>query len=77
MEDQCGDDDPEGCQHGTNHVDLWMGPASASNATKLDDCENNATPDTTVKVVINPSSSLSVDTTTMFKNNTCTIKLYN
>src|SRR5690242_4903360 len=77
MEDQCGDDDPQGCQHGTNHVDLWMGHASASNATKLDYCEGKATPDNTVQVVINPSSSLSVDTTTMFKNNKCTIKLYN
>ena len=76
MEDQCGDNDPQGCQHGANHVDLWMGPASASNATKLDDCEGNATPNNTVQVVINPSASLPVDTNTMFKKNKCTIHLY-
>lgn len=76
MEDECGDDDPQGCQHGTNHVDLWMGPPSASNGTKLDDCEGNATPNNTVKVTINPSSTLSVDTSTMFKNNQCLIHLY-
>ncbi len=76
MEDQCGDTDPQGCQNGTNHADLWMGPQSASNTTKLDDCEGNATPNSSSKVIINPSSSLSVDTTTMFKNNKCTIHLY-
>lgn len=75
MEDECGDDDPDGCQHGT-HVDLWMGPASASNGTKLDDCEDSATSDSTTKVVINPASTLTVDTTTMFKSNKCTIHLY-
>jgi hypothetical protein len=78
MEDECGDDDPQGCQNGTNHADLWMGPAHEVNGTKLDDCEGNATPDSPVKVIINPSSSLAVDTTQMYtSSNQCTIKLYN
>ena len=76
MEDQCGDTDPQGCQNGTNHADLWMGPQSASDTTTLDDCEGNATPSSASKVIINPSSSLTVDTTTMFKNNKCTIHLH-
>lgn len=76
MEDECGDNDPQGCLHGTHHVDLWMGPPSQSDATALGNCEDNATPGSTVKVVINPSPSLSVNTTTMFKNNNCTIQTF-
>src|ERR1700753_3062723 len=77
MEDECGDDDPEGCQNGANHADLWMGPASELNGNTLDDCEGNATPDSAVNVTINPSPSLSVDTTVMYTSaNKCTIKLY-
>ncbi|GHO79746.1 hypothetical protein KSD_75170 [Ktedonobacter sp. SOSP1-85] len=77
MEDQCGDTDPQGCQNGSNHADLWMGPAKEMNGTKLDDCEGNATPNSAVKVTINPSSTLSVDTTTMYTTgNKCTIHLY-
>lgn len=76
MEDQCGDNDPQGCLHGTHHVDLWFGPQKASNSTALGNCEDNSTPDNSVKVIINPSSTLSVDTTLMFTNNKCTIHLY-
>lgn len=76
MEDQCGDNDPQGCLHGSHHVDLWLGPQSASDSTALGNCEDNSTPSGTVKVVINPSSTLTVDTTPMFKNNKCTIHLY-
>ncbi len=76
MEDECGDNDPQGCLHGSHHVDLWLGPQHASNSTALGNCEDNSTPSNTVKVVINPSSKLTVDTTTMFKNNKCTIHLH-
>ncbi|HET8843315.1 MAG TPA: hypothetical protein VFN35_17765 [Ktedonobacteraceae bacterium] len=77
MEDQCGDDDPEGCQNGTNHADLWMGPAQALDGTRLDNCEGKATPDGAVSVIINPSPSLPVDTTQMYTSgNACTIHLY-
>jgi hypothetical protein len=76
MEDQCGDNDPQGCLHGTHHVDLWLGPQHASNATALQNCEDNSTPNNSVKVIINPGPSLTVDTTTMFNNNKCTIHLH-
>lgn len=76
MEDQCGDNDPQGCLHGAHHVDLWFGPQKASNSTALGNCEDNSTPNNSVKVIINPSSTLSVNTTLMFNNNKCTIHLY-
>ena len=76
MEDECGDTDPQGCQNGTNHADLWMGPQHASNGTKLDDCEGNATPGSPSTVIINPSATLAVDTGVMFQNNKCTIHLH-
>lgn len=78
MEDQCGDDDPEGCQNGANHADLWMGPAQAVNGNKLDQCEGNATPNGAVSVIINPASTMEVDTTQMYTSgNACTVHLYN
>ena len=78
MEDECGDDDPQGCQNGANHADLYMGPSQAVDGTKLDNCEGNATPNGPVQVTINPSSTLDVDTTTMYtSSDQCTIKLYN
>jgi hypothetical protein len=76
MEDECGDNDPQGCLKGSHHVDLWLGPQKASNSTALANCEDNSTPDSAVTVIINPSSSLPVDTTKMFNNNKCTIHLY-
>lgn len=77
MEDECGDDDPDGCQNGTNHADLWMGPAQAVDGTKLDDCEGKATPDSPVKVIINPSSTLTVTTNIMYTTtDECNVKLY-
>ena len=76
MEDQCGDDDPEGCLRGTHHVDLWMGPASLSNGSRLDNCEVKATPRSPIQVIINPSPRLPVDITKMFTRNKCTIHLY-
>lgn len=76
MEDQCGDNDPQGCLHGAHHVDLWLGPQHASNATALQNCEDNSTPSNAVKVVINPAANLPVDTQVMFNNNKCTIHLY-
>lgn len=76
MEDECGDNDPQGCLHGTHHVDLWMGPQSASNSTDLENCEDNNTPGNSVQVVINPSPSLTVDTTPEFTNNQCTLDTY-
>ena len=77
MEDECGDDDPQGCQNGANHADLWMGPAQAVDGTKLDNCESKATPDAPVKVIINPSSTLTVTTTMMYtSSDKCNIKLY-
>jgi hypothetical protein len=77
MEDECGDDDPTGCQNGTNHADLWMGPAQAMNGTSLDNCESSVTPNGSSDVTINPSSTLPVDTTVMYtSSNQCTIKTY-
>ncbi|HLZ59449.1 MAG TPA: hypothetical protein VKR06_21090 [Ktedonosporobacter sp.] len=76
MEDQCGDNDPQGCLHGTHHVDLWMGPQSASNSTALMNCEDNNTPSNSVKVIINPSATLTVDTTVEFSHNKCTLRLH-
>lgn len=76
MEDECGDTDPQGCLHGTHHVDLWLGPQSASDPTALGNCEDNSTPINTVLVVTNPNPSFPVDTTKMFQNNQCTIHLY-
>src|SRR5205807_1702146 len=76
MEDECGDTSPTGCLNGTHHTDLWFGPQSASDSTALENCENNSTPASSVLAVINPSSTLPVDTTTMFQNNQCTIHLY-
>src|SRR5215469_16822613 len=76
MEDQCGDTDPQGCLNGTHHTDLWFGPQSASNSTALANCENNSTPGSSVLAVINPDSTYPVDITPMFRNNQCTIHLY-
>ena len=76
MEDECGDNDPQGCLNGTHHTDLWFGPQSASDSTALGDCEDNSTPGSSVVAVINPPSTFPVDTTKMFQNNQCTIHLY-
>ena len=76
MEDECGDNDPQGCLHGTHHVDLWMGSQHASNSTALQNCEDNNTPDSSVKVIINPSRSLPVDATPEFSNNHCTLQTF-
>src|SRR6185437_1930409 len=76
MEDECGDNDPQGCLNGTHHTDLWFGPQSASDSTALGDCEDNSTPGSSVVAVINPVSTFPVDTTRMFQNNQCTIHLY-
>lgn len=77
VEDLCGDDDPEGCQKGTNHADLWMGPAQVLNASSLEQCEEKATPGGTVAVLINPSATLPVDTTQIYTSgNVCTVHLY-
>jgi len=76
MEDSCGDNDPQGCLHGTHHVDLWMGPQHTSNDTALGDCEDNSTPANSVQVIINPSPSLPVDSTPEFRNNRCTVHLH-
>lgn len=76
MEDQCGDNDPQGCLHGSHHVDLWLGPQHASKSSALGNCEDKSTPSSSVKVVINPAPNLPVDTQVMFNNNKCTIHLY-
>lgn len=76
MEDECGDTSPTGCDNGTHHTDLWLGPQSASDPTALGNCEDNSTPGSSVLAVINPVSTFPVDTTTMFQNNQCTIDLY-
>lgn len=76
MEDTCGDNDPQGCLNGTHHVDLWMGPQSASNDAVLGNCEDKGTPGNSVQVIINPCPSLPVDTTPEFKHNKCTLRLH-
>jgi 3D (Asp-Asp-Asp) domain-containing protein len=73
MEDTCGDTDLQGCLKGTHHVDLWMGPQHASNNTALANCEDKNTPANSVRVIINPSPSLRVDTRPEFENNKCTL----
>jgi 3D (Asp-Asp-Asp) domain-containing protein len=76
MEDTCGDTDAQGCAKGTHHVDLWMGPQRASNGRALGNCQNSNTPKHDVQVIINPRSTLPVNTTPQFKNNRCTLRTF-
>ena len=75
MEDTCGDTSTQGCLNGTHHVDLWMGPPSASGSA-LANCEDKNTPGSAIPVVINPSPSLPVDITPEFSNGQCTLHTY-
>lgn len=75
MEDTCGDTNAQGCQNGTHHVDLWMGPSSSSGSA-LADCENKNTPSDAVQVITNPSPSLPVDITPEFSNGQCSLQTF-
>ncbi len=74
MEDECTECDSD-WSHGKYHIDLWMGPQKSSNANALYNCEDYITRNST-SVITSPSTSLTVDTTPLFKNNTCTAKIH-
>lgn len=75
MEDDCAACDSDWSSSGSYHVDLWIGPESSSNTTKLDNCENYITRDSP-SIIISPASTKTVDTTPLFKNNTCTAVIH-
>ena len=71
LEDQCAgcDKEKQGQQY---HIDLYMGPSDhASDSKALYDCEGKYTG--VAGIIMKPPPNLSVDTTTMFQNNQCTI----
>ena len=77
IEDECGDTDPQGCNQGTHHLDLYMGPSTAvpqQYVQKLYDCEGSITYQAGQKTaIINPPNNLPVEATKMFQNNACTV----
>jgi hypothetical protein len=80
LEDQCatcGDVTPQAspASNPQYHIDLWMGPSSASNSTALNNCEASITRSDYI-IVRSRSHSLAVDTTPLFQNNQCTAKLH-
>jgi len=70
MEDgcvECTDD----YRNGKKHVDLWIGPNSATNpATPLYNCEGAITVNSGT-IIVNPPSNLDVITTKIFANGVC------
>lgn len=81
LEDQCatcGDVTPQASPASNvpqYHIDLWMGPSSASDSTALNNCEASIT--RSDYIIVRPRShSLAVDTTPLFQNNQCTAKLH-
>eukprot|EP01113_Clastostelium_recurvatum_P003899 TRINITY_DN1171_c0_g1_i1.p1 TRINITY_DN1171_c0_g1~~TRINITY_DN1171_c0_g1_i1.p1 ORF type:complete len:170 (-),score=48.67 TRINITY_DN1171_c0_g1_i1:103-612(-) len=74
MEDECGDCDAD-WKKGKHHIDLWMGPQHTSSSGALNDCEDKVTRDNAI-VIVDPPNNLPVETTLMFQNNQCTVKLF-
>eukprot|EP01120_Amphizonella_sp_Union-15-10_P000434 TRINITY_DN1042_c0_g2_i1.p1 TRINITY_DN1042_c0_g2~~TRINITY_DN1042_c0_g2_i1.p1 ORF type:complete len:195 (-),score=43.46 TRINITY_DN1042_c0_g2_i1:36-554(-) len=75
MEDDCAECDSDWESRRKYHVDLWMGPQSASNSNDLNNCEDKITR-SSAQVIISPPSNLPVDTTPLFTNNQCTARIY-
>jgi 3D (Asp-Asp-Asp) domain-containing protein len=75
MEDDCAECDSDWSNSHKYHIDLWMGPQAVSNSNDLYACEDKITKDAT-SVILSPATNLTVDTTPLFKNNTCTAHLY-
>jgi len=69
MEDDCEQCDSD-WGNGKYHVDLWIGPDSASNTNELNDCEYAITEDAGT-IIVNPASNLPVDQTLIFSNGVC------
>jgi hypothetical protein len=80
MEDSCLECTNEWNSHHSHHVDLWMGPSVGSANQPLMDCEDKLTiGDTnhgTGTIIVNPPSTLTVDTNPLFKNNKCTAHVF-
>jgi hypothetical protein len=85
MEDQCfecGQEWNGSPAHTYYHTDLWMGPSvSSSNVNALNTCEDNLTLGNpragTGTIVVDPPSTLPVETTTLFTaSNQCTAVTY-
>jgi 3D (Asp-Asp-Asp) domain-containing protein len=75
MEDDCTECDNNWSSSHTYHIDLWMGPDAASNSTALFNCEDSITQNA-ISVITSPATTLTVDTTPLFTNNTCTAVIH-
>ncbi len=69
MEDECTECDQDWNQ-GKYHIDLWIG-GKGGNSNDVINCEDDLTQDS-AKVIINPPSNESVDTTPLFNSSTNT-----
>jgi hypothetical protein len=80
MEDQCSQCDQEWLSQHAYHVDLWMGPSSASNSDALSACEAKLVRGKahagTGSIILDPPADLTVDLTPLFTNGTCTAHTY-
>jgi hypothetical protein len=80
MEDSCYECGQEWAAQRSWHVDLWMGPSYGSDNTSLMNCEDKLTLGSAYHgsgtIIVNPPTTLTVDTHPLFSNDTCTAHTY-
>ena len=74
MEDDCGAAHGD-WDRGKHHVDLWMGPQHESDKGELYGCEDKISR-SAINIIVDPSQDLPVDTTPLFTNNQCTVRIH-
>jgi hypothetical protein len=73
MEDGCVECTAD-WQRGIRHIDLWMGPDSMGPQPALANCEDSIT--RTDTIYVNAQAGYPVDTTPMFSNGMCTVRMH-
>ncbi|PWY67119.1 hypothetical protein BO94DRAFT_612331 [Aspergillus sclerotioniger CBS 115572] len=58
-------------ENGKRHIDIWTGSTTSNGGDAQIDCEDDLTPDDSQTIIIDPSSSLTVNTGKLFSDGSC------